>query len=76
VTSAHTSRAESGANLIQAKAPVEKVSMYLNGFHVSKADPTMQMEAHHYCNQVNEDIARCVLFDGNTAEARLMGIGA
>jgi hypothetical protein len=34
----------------------------------------MQMEAHHYCNQVNEDLAQCVLFDANTADARLMGI--
>jgi hypothetical protein len=34
----------------------------------------MQMEAHHYCNQANEDLAQCVLFDGNTAEARMTGI--
>jgi hypothetical protein len=69
-----TATLESGANLLQAKAPVEKIAMYLNGFHVSKDDPTMQMEAHHYCNQVNEDFAQCVLFDGDTAEARMMGI--
>ena len=51
--------------LLQARAPVEKIAMYLNGFHVAKDDPTMQMEAHHYCNQANEDLAQCVLFDGN-----------
>ena len=71
---AKTGALETGANLMQAKAPVEKIAMYLNGFHVSKEDPKMQMEAHHYCNQDNEDFAQCVLFDGNTAEARLMGI--
>jgi hypothetical protein len=71
---ATTAALETGANLMQAKAPVEKIAMYLNGFHVSKDDPTMQMEAHHYCNQANEDLAQCVLFDGNTAEARMMGI--
>jgi hypothetical protein len=59
---------------MQAKAPVEKIAMYLNGFHVSKDDPTMQMEAHHYCNQTDEDLAQCVLFDGNTAKARLVGV--
>jgi hypothetical protein len=69
-----TGALETGANLIQGKAPVEKIAMYLNGFHVSKDDPKMQMEAHHYCNQANEDFAQCVLFDGNTAEARMMGI--
>ena len=71
---ARTGALETGANLLQAKAPVEAIAMYLNGFHVSKDDPTMQMEAHHYCNQANEDLAQCVLFDGNTAEARMMGI--
>ena len=71
---AKTAALESGANLLQAKAPVEQIAMYLNGFHVAKDDPKMQMEAHHYCNQANEDLAQCVLFDGNTATARLMGI--
>jgi len=32
------------------------------------------MEAHHFCNQVNEDFAQCVLFDGNTEGANLTGI--
>jgi hypothetical protein len=71
---AGTSTLETGANLLQSKAPVEKIAMYLDGFHVAKDDPRMQMEAHHYCNQVNEDFAQCVLFDGNTANARMMGI--
>ncbi len=71
---AKTATLETGASLMQAKAPVEKIAMYLDGFHVSKGDPSMQMEAHHYCNQVNEDFAQCVLFDGNTDQARMMGI--
>jgi hypothetical protein len=71
---ARTAALETGADLMQAKAPVEKIAMYLNGFHVSKDDPRLQMEAHHYCNQANEDLAQCVLFDGNTADARMMGI--
>jgi hypothetical protein len=72
--SAKTATLETGAALLQAKAPVDKVAMYLNGFHVAKDDPKMQMEAHHYCNQANENLAQCVLFDGNTADARMMGI--
>jgi hypothetical protein len=69
-----TSTLETGAAIVQAKTPVDKISMYLDGFHASKDDPAVQMEAHHYCNQVNEDFAQCVLFDGNTADARLMGV--
>jgi hypothetical protein len=71
---ARTAALETGASLMQVKAPVDKIAMYLDGFHASKDDPGMQMEAHHYCNQVNEDFAQCVLFDGNTGDARLMGI--
>ena len=71
---AKTATLETGAAALQAKAPVEKIAMYLSGFHVSKDNPRMQMEAHHYCNQVNEDFAQCVLFDGNTEDARMSGI--
>ncbi len=65
---------ETGGNLLQDKTPVEQISVYLNGFHPAKDDPSMQMESHHYCDQVNEDFMQCVLYDGNTAEARLHGI--
>jgi hypothetical protein len=72
--SAKTAALETGADLLQAKAPVGQIAMYLDGFHAAKDDPALQMEAHHYCNQMNQDFAQCVLFDGNTAEARLMGV--
>jgi hypothetical protein len=65
---------ESGANLLQQKAPVEAISMHLDGFHAAKDDPAMQMEAHHFCNQLNEDFAQCVLFDGDGADARMTGV--
>lgn len=65
---------EAGANLLQDVTPVEQIGIYLVGFHPSREDPSMQMESHHYCNQVNEDFAQCVLFDGNTEDANLHGI--
>jgi hypothetical protein len=71
---AKTATLETGANLLQSKAPIEKISMYLNGFHAAKHDPTMQMESHHYCDQINEELAQCVLYDGNTADARIHGL--
>jgi hypothetical protein len=66
---AKTAALEAGAHSLQSKAPVEQIAMYLVGFHPSKADPQMQMESHHYCDQVNEDFAQCALYDGNTAQA-------
>jgi hypothetical protein len=71
---AMTAALETGANALQANAPVEQISMYLVGFHPSKAQPHIQMESHHYCDQVNEDFAQCVLYDGNTDAARLHGV--
>jgi hypothetical protein len=72
--SSRTAALETAADALQSKGPVSTISMYLNGFHLAKSDPKMQMEAHHYCNQVNQDFAQCVLYDGNTADARLMGV--
>lgn len=71
---ATTAALESGAEVLQATEPVDQVAMYLVGFHPSKTDPSLQMESHHYCDQVNEDFAQCVLYDGNTAAARLHGL--
>jgi hypothetical protein len=39
-----------------------------------KDSPEIQVEAHHYCNQVNEDFAQCALFDGDTENANLNGL--
>jgi len=50
------------------------MDVYLVGFHPLKEDPTHQVEAHHFCRQVNEDFAQCALFDGNTQAANLNGI--
>ncbi|WP_084267403.1 OBAP family protein [Azohydromonas lata] len=72
--SAKTRVLEAGARLLQAQAPLRPMDIYLVGFHPMKDDPAQQMEAHHYCHQINEDFAQCVLFDGNTAQARLNGI--
>jgi len=72
--SGKTKALEAGAKLLQSKAPMRGFDIYLVGFHPMKAHPEMQMEAHHYCHQVNEDFAQCVLFDGNTAKANMNGM--
>jgi hypothetical protein len=69
-----TKALEAGARVLQDLTPVEQISTYLVGYHPMKDDPTHQMEAHHYCHQVNQDFAQCVLYDGNTDKANLIGI--
>ena len=72
--SAKTDVLEAGAKVLQRDSPLGPMDVYLVGFHPMKDDPAHQMEAHHFCRQVNEDFAQCALFDGNTRDANLNGI--
>ncbi|MDZ5451454.1 OBAP family protein [Labrys sp. ZIDIC5] len=63
-----------GADLLQNDSPIGAINMYLNGFHFYADDMGRQIEAHHYCTHVNEDFFQCVIYDGNKANSRLIGI--
>jgi Protein of unknown function (DUF1264) len=65
---------EAGAALLQDTTPLKDFDVYVAGLHCAKGEPEMQMEAHHFCRQVNQDFFQCVLFDGNTKDANLIGI--
>jgi len=65
---------EAGADVIQDKTPLKKLNMYLDGFHFYNGDPKAQMEAHHYCSPINEDVIQCVICDGNGDNAKIMGV--
>lgn len=65
---------EQGAHLLQTDAPMHGFDVYVVGFHCAKGEPDFQMEAHHFCRVVNDDLLQCVLFDGNTKDANLIGI--
>lgn len=69
-----TKALEAGAKVLQDMGPVKALDMYLVGFHPMKEDRGHSMEAHHFCRQVNQDFAQCVLFDGNSADANMNGI--
>lgn len=63
-----------GADLLQSHSPIGSIDMYLNGFHFYADDMGRQIEAHHYCSQVNEEFFQCVIYDGNKFDSRLIGI--
>lgn len=69
-----TKTLETGAALIQDKSPLKKFNAYLDGFHFYNGNMKGQMEAHHYVSQLNEDVHQAVIFDGNTEDAKLMGV--
>lgn len=65
---------EFGATVLQSDTPLHGFDIYVVGFHCARYEPSMQMEAHHFCKQVNADFLQCMIFDGNTTEANLIGI--
>jgi hypothetical protein len=65
---------EQGVNLLQTSAPLRGFDVYAVGIHCAKGEPDFQMETHHFCRVVNDDLLQCVLFDGNTKQANLIGI--
>lgn len=71
---AGTAALAAGATALQTDAPPDALDIYLVGFHPLKEDPEHQVEAHHFCRQINEDLVQCALFDGGTPEANLTGI--
>lgn len=71
---ASTKVLETGADLLQDKPPLEQLNTYLDGFHFYNGTPKSQMEAHHYCSILNEEVIQCVIFDGNVKESHLMGV--
>jgi hypothetical protein len=65
---------EAGAALLQSRPPIDALSAYLDGFHFYNGRPDVQMEAHHYCSILNEEVIQCVIYDGNRKDAKLMGV--
>ena len=43
---------DAGAALLQAKAPLNAMNLYLDGFHFYADDMGRVVEAHHYCTHL------------------------
>lgn len=69
-----TAALETGAAATQHKAPLSELNVYLDGFHFASGNPNEQMEAHHYCGALNDEVIQCALYDGNSEEAHLIGV--
>jgi hypothetical protein len=72
--SAKMTTLETGAALLQDKPPIGAINAYLDGFHFYNGNMKGQMEAHHYCSVLNDELIQCVIYDGNVENAKLMGV--
>jgi hypothetical protein len=69
-----TATLEAGAAALQSMPPIGAINAYLDGFHFYSGRMEQQMEAHHYCAILNDDVIQCVIYDGNAKDAKLMGV--
>lgn len=69
---AATQAAEEAA--LETPEPLRALGVYLDGLHFRSGRMEEQMDVHHYCGALNEDLIQCALFDGSGRNARLVGI--
>jgi hypothetical protein len=72
--SVKTKALAAGAAMLQRAPPLNALDMYLDGFHFYSGRMQGQMESHHYCAALNEEVNQCVIYDGNVPNAKIMGV--
>ena len=56
------------------KSPLKSFGINLNGFHFQSGDMGKQVEDHHFCSKLSDEVTQCVLFDGTSETAHLTGV--
>ncbi|CAG8510856.1 484_t:CDS:2 [Ambispora gerdemannii] len=59
---------------VQSFKPVLNIYEHACGLHFYAHDMTRQVEAHHYCSHLNEEVRQCVIYDSDEEDARLIGV--
>lgn len=73
-TTAQSKALETGAAGLQDGPPLEALNACLDGFHFYNGNMRGQMEAHHCCGNLHAEVPPCVIYDGNTPDAKIMGV--
>ena len=73
-TSAKKHVLEAGANALQSYAPISQIHLCVCGVHHYAGEIDRQVEAHHFCSHINEDVHQCVIYDSSQPNARLIGV--
>ncbi len=66
---------ELGGQLIESFKPINNIHAHFCAFHCYHDDRSRQVEAHHYCSHLAEDIMQCIIFDrDDIKQARILGV--
>ncbi|KAI8819405.1 DUF1264-domain-containing protein [Fimicolochytrium jonesii] len=63
-----------GAAAVQNFKPLKQICRHIVGYHCYSHDINRQVEAHHLCSHLSEDVCQCVIYDSAEADARLIGV--
>lgn len=74
LASLFTFAAYSAGDKASIPSPTGELSIHLVGVHPEKDNPLHQSLVHHYCRQMDPDLAQCALYDGDKQDSNLMGI--
>eukprot|EP00026_Physarum_polycephalum_P009268 Phypoly_transcript_09384.p1 GENE.Phypoly_transcript_09384~~Phypoly_transcript_09384.p1 ORF type:complete len:314 (+),score=46.66 Phypoly_transcript_09384:305-1246(+) len=69
-----TKMLEGGANVLQHFDPINSIHMHLCALHFYNGDLQRQVQAHHFCTHLTEDLAQCVIYDNDKPNSRLIGV--
>jgi len=58
----------------QDLTPVKQLQAHVCGFHFYNGAMGRQVEAHHYCSHLGDEVLQCVIYDGTGKGARLIGV--
>lgn len=65
---------ESAASLTQSFDQLKKISAVFNGIQFYNGEIDRQVESWHLCSHLNEDFKQCLIYDGPSKDARLIGV--
>jgi len=55
------------------RAPLRAMHLHLSGFDFYNGNMERQVESHRFCTALSKDFAQCLIFDGDDANAKLIG---
>ncbi|XP_022992382.1 oil body-associated protein 1A-like [Cucurbita maxima] len=73
-THASTAVFETATAAVQRFRPINQIHQHLCAFHFYSHDMTRQLEAHHFCAHLNDEVRQCLIYDSPEKDARLIGI--
>jgi hypothetical protein len=63
-----------GSSILQTFSPMKNICNHIYGGHFYNGDMHRQVDAHHFCSHLTEDMRQCLIFDSASKNAKLMGV--